>query len=404
MYTFKANIDSNTHDMYVEQSPLCNLLQSSKWAKVKENWDCVRCGVYQEDTLVGCAQVLIKHLPLGFSMMYIPRGPVCDYDNKELVSFFMQSLKKWAKSYRCLYITYDPAIVVRSFHMNEKDKAYSEKANSYIQQLCSNSCIHKGYTLSIADTIQARFHMGVKNSESFLDHFPRATIRSINTGIRKGVEIDRYDINHIHEFANIMALTEERKNVSLRNEEYFKQLMEVYGDKAYLFLAKFNPKQRVEQLTSAISVCEVQLQGEELGKKARKKLEEELKTLKQELSSMDEILTHGEDEKVIAGGLMVGYGSEVEMLYAGLDDVYRSLRPQYAIYAKQFEYAFNQGYDYVNMGGVEGSLTDGLSVYKANFNPLVTEYIGEFDLVVSPLYKLANLVYNIRKRKNQKRS
>ena len=41
---------------------------------------------YQEDQLVAIAKHLDSTLPLGFSMLYIPRGPIMDYQNKDLVS------------------------------------------------------------------------------------------------------------------------------------------------------------------------------------------------------------------------------------------------------------------------------------------------------------------------------
>ena len=37
------------------------------------------------------------------------------------------------------------------------------------------------------------------------------------------------------------------------------------------------------------------------------------------------------------------------------------------------------------MGGVEGSLDDGLTKFKDNFNPTINEMIGEFDIPVYPL-------------------
>ena len=95
-------------------------------------------------------------------------------------------------------------------------------------------------------------------------------------------------------------------------------------------------------------------------------------------------------ECVAAGGLMVGFGKTTEMLYAGMNEDFRTFRPQHLIYCTQFAYAFERGYQYVSMGGVEGTLKDGLSVYKANFNPTVKELIGEFDLPVHPmLYRMS---------------
>ena len=65
--------------------------------KVKDNWGSEIVGVYEKDTLVASSLVLIKPLPAGFTMLYTPRGPVMDYTNERLVSYFMAELKKFGK-------------------------------------------------------------------------------------------------------------------------------------------------------------------------------------------------------------------------------------------------------------------------------------------------------------------
>ena len=48
------------------------------------------------------------------------------------------------------------------------------------------------------------------------------------------------------------------------------------------------------------------------------------------------------------------------------------------------------------MGGVEGSLDDGLTKFKDNFNPTINELIGEFDIPVYPfMYRLTQKAYEI---------
>ncbi|UNT93967.1 aminoacyltransferase [Allobaculum sp. Allo2] len=87
----------------MQSSPLCNLLQSYNWAAVKSNWDHLHCGLYKNDTLCATALVLIKALPFGFTMMYIPRGPILDYDDPEVIKQFFDGLKKSdAAIKRCL--------------------------------------------------------------------------------------------------------------------------------------------------------------------------------------------------------------------------------------------------------------------------------------------------------------
>ena len=110
MYHYQLGISASEHDDFVIQSDQTNLLQSSSWAKIKDNWGNERVGFYQEDQLVAVASILIQPLPLGFSMLYIPRGPIMDYQNKELVSYVIQSLKKIAKQYKALFVKFDPSL------------------------------------------------------------------------------------------------------------------------------------------------------------------------------------------------------------------------------------------------------------------------------------------------------
>lgn len=88
----------------------------------------------------------------------------------------------------------------------------------------------------------------------------------------------------------------------------------------------------------------------------------------------------------------------MEMLYAGMNDEFKKFYPQYSLYPKVFEDAFADGIIWANMGGVEGTLDDGLTKFKSNFNPSIEEYIGEFNIPVSPFYKLGMLAYNWRKK------
>ena len=49
---------------------------------------------------------------------------------------------------------------------------------------------------------------------------------------------------YVHDFAVAMHYTEVRKQIALRNEEYFSHMLDVYGDHAICMVAKLNfPKQ-----------------------------------------------------------------------------------------------------------------------------------------------------------------
>ena len=87
-YVFHEQISSAKMDAFVMASGQNSLFQCSDWAKMKANWQSMRTGVYEEDHLVASALILIRKLPMGASLFYIPRGPVMDYHNEALVTFF----------------------------------------------------------------------------------------------------------------------------------------------------------------------------------------------------------------------------------------------------------------------------------------------------------------------------
>lgn len=390
MYIFKTNIDAKTHDDFVKQSPLCNLLQSSNWAKIKDNWDSCITGVYQKDKLVASGLILIKHLPLSFTMMYIPRGPIMDYENKELVKFYLKELKKWAKTKHCLFISFDPAIKLREFDLDHKDKPDDQKALSIINNLQDNKAIYKGKTLKIEETIQPRFHMGLYYTDDLNSHLPKSTIKSCKAAIKRHVNVKVADHSEVEKFAKMIELTEKHKNVHLRNEEYFRKILDVYKEDATLYLADVNVNTYKKELEDSIQIANDTLQNESATNNAKNKALQTIKNSEKELLTINDLASKYPNDTIIAGGLMVGFGNTCEMLYAGRNDDFNSFRPQYYLYTKKIEHSFKQGYQYVNMGGIEGTLDDGLSKFKANFNPVIIEYVGEFDLPVMPLlYKLA---------------
>lgn len=89
------------------------------------------------------------------------------------------------------------------------------------------------------------------------------------------------------------------------------------------------------------------------------------------------------------------------MLYAGMDERFKKFMPQYKEYVENFKWAFDRRCLWSNMGGVEGSLDDGLTKFKDNFNPTINEFIGEFDIPVYPImYRLTQKAYKILKSKH----
>lgn len=405
-YIFKTDIQQKEYDEFVQNHPYCNLLQSYSWYKIKENWDHLHTGVYENGKLVAAGLVLIKKLPAKFTMFYIPRGPILDYKNLELLDFYFSHLKEIAKKRHCLFIKFDPTIHINDYSSKDYNEDKYASTDLYLSNFKKIGAKHHGYTMNIADTVQPRFQSNVYNKDGWEENLPKHTKRLIKDADKRNVEIQAGGKEYIDEFSRLVELTEERKNVALRNKEYFKLLMETYPEDGVIFLAKCNLFKLENMARTHLAEIDQELETTpENAKKKIRRLTDQKNSTQKDLKEFEEISKEFgcEDKDIaIAGILSIKYGNTCEMLYAGMDERFKKFMPQYKEYVENFKWAFNKGCVWSNMGGVEGSLDDGLTKFKDNFNPVINEFIGEFDLPVNKLlYNISQKAYNIIKNKNK---
>ncbi|MDV5977776.1 aminoacyltransferase [Streptococcus canis] len=398
----KIGISEEEHDSFVKQHEQINVLQSSAWAKIKNQWQNERIGIFKGEKQVASLSLLIKPLPFGRSIIYIPRGPVMDYLDRDLVAFTMKTLKDYGKTKKALFIKYDPAVLLKQYALGQEGEE-NPLALAAIKNLQEVGAHWTGLTMEIADSIQPRFQANIYIQEKLEMQFPKHTRRLMKDARQRGVETYRASQSELQKFAKIVSLTEKRKNISLRNEAYFQKLMTTYGDKAYLHLAKVNIPQKLDQYRQQLNLINQDIISTQAHQKKRlKKLEDQKTSLERYITEFEGFTVQYPEEVVVAGILSIAYGNVMEMLYAGMNDDFKKFYPQYLLYPKVFQDAYQDGIVWANMGGVEGSLDDGLTKFKANFSPTIEEFIGEFNLPVSPLYHIANVMYKIRKQLRNK--
>ena len=404
VYHFSTNIDKEDYEQFVQNHEYCNLLQSYDWSIIKSNWDHVITGVYDETKkLVATGLVLIRTLPLGYSLFYIPRGPILDYKNKKLLEYYFLELKRIAKKRKCLFIKFDPAIHINDYASKDYNENRYPICEEMIEQFKSIGAKHQGFTKTIVQSIQPRYQSNVYPLENWEENLPKHTKRLIKDADKRNVKIIHGQKELVPEFSRLVSLTEKRKQVALRNEEYFQLLMDTYSEGGVIFLAQCN----VYQLAKKAKDKEMEVLKEleilpENAKKKKRRLEDQLRSAQKDVKEFEEVLKEfgNEDKEInIAGILSIQYGNTCEMLYAGMDERFKKFMPQYKEYVENFKWAFKRGCKWSNMGGVEGSLDDGLTKFKDNFNPIINEFIGEFDLPVNKLlYPISHKAYNYLKQ------
>ena len=403
MYSYKIGITAEEHDEFIKNSPQTNLLQSSDWAKIKDNWGNERLGIYQDQKLVAVASILIQPLPLGFTMLYIPRGPIMDYQNSQLVSFMLQSIKTYAKSKRAVFAKFDPSLFLRKGLIGQEAKD-QEATLEIIQSLKECGVEWVGRTEDMGETIQPRFQANIYKEYFTEDQLSKSTKQAIRTARNKGVEVIFGGTELLDEFAALMKKTEARKGIHLRGKDYYEKLLTTYAGQSYITLSRINLAQRLASLKEQLEKNQAEAsrfnEKTKPGKidnnrQEKERLEEEIQFLNQELKDGQEIVS-------LSGTLTLEFGGTSENVYAGMDENFRRYQPAILTWYETAQHAFDRGADWQNMGGVENHLDGGLYHFKSKFNPMIEEFVGEFNLPTSILYPLVNKAYQLRKKLRNK--
>ena len=387
---FLTDINNEKYTEFIKSHKHGNMMQAIEWSAIKNTWGAVRVAVSDdEDNIIAAAQVLTRK-----GLWYVPRGPILDYNNKELLGFFLTNLKKFAKTKQAKLVKLDIPIAVKDEKLtNFKDVDVDYSNDELIKTFKSYGYNHKGFSLDMSSTIQPRFNTVTKLEQPVPDLFSKDTRRLIRDADKKFVEVRRCGKENLDDFLFALACTEKRKNISLRGREYFENLLDTFGDNALLYISYINVEKALKECHNRKENLEKEI--EELGEKSPKKK----RTLEEQVAGTDKLIAlfNGleiEDkskDQVISAAITIAYGNHAEIIYAGMNEDFAKLPAQYKVFSDTMKKAQEMGISEVSMGGIEGSLNDSLLGFKSKFSPNIVEYYGEFDLVISHVF---NLMYN----------
>ena len=387
---FLTDIKNEKYTEFIKSHKHGNMMQAIEWSAIKNTWGAVRVAVSDDkDNIIATAQVLTRK-----GLWYVPRGPILDYNNKELLEFFLTNLKKFAKTKQAKLVKLDIPVAVKDERLtNFKDVDVDYSNDELIKTFKSYGYNHKGFSLDMSSTIQPRFNTVTKLEKPIPDLFSKDTRRLIRDADKKFVEVRRCGKENLDDFLFALACTEKRKNISLRGREYFENLLDTFGDNALLYISYINVEKALKECHNRKENLEKEI--EELGEKSPKKK----RTLEEQVAGTDKLIAlfNGleiEDkskDQVISAAITIAYGNHAEIIYAGMNEEFAKLPAQYKVFSDTMKKAQEMGISEVSMGGIEGSLNDSLLGFKSKFSPNIVEYYGEFDLVISHVF---NLMYN----------
>lgn len=384
-YEFIVPLSEEEFSSFVQSLPHCNFMQKPQWARVKNAWQSVLCGLKREGKTVAVAHLLIRRLPLGQKLIYSPRGLLLDYSDREVLARFTDELKHYAEASGSYMIRIDPEIVLSRKYKGEeaRDGSGYESLNSLKEQ----GWKHMGFATDFHSYTQPRYNAEYPLTKDGAPVSDEEMLKGFDKKLRKFV--GRYTESRgifftygnseedIKLFCEISSHTEERQHILLRDPAYFTRMKEAYGDECMFFFARIDLRKFIEFL-------DAQPQDEQ----TQKDREEAEKWLQQgEVIPMSALQ-------------MIRSNDTAYLLYSGFDDrVFPRFRTTNQIRYEAMRYFRDRGCSVFSFMGIRGDLNDPLSDFKLKFNPTVIEYVGELEYPVKPFqYRLMTKFLPFAKR------
>ncbi len=313
-------------DEFVASHRNGHFLQTSLWGKVKNDWGWfgVICRSDSGEIKGTMAVLLRKISKLPYHLMYAPRGPVCDFDDKETFSALIGAAKQEGKKYNAYDLKIDKDV-------DDGNDEYRKMVTDLGFEIRPKS----GGFAEYQCTRVIRIDLEGKTEDEVFASFDSGHRRKIRVALKNNVEIEICGSEKTELFYDIMKETTERDGFALRSAEYFGKILDVFGDKARLYLAYYTPEDG--------------------------------------------------NRVAIAGALSVVWGDKLWYFYGASRNIHRNVMPNYLVQWEMIRWAVQCGcriYDFRGVASFDED--DGLYRFKSKFGSYSMEFMGEMDLIFKP--------------------
>lgn len=219
---------------FIQSHPKGHFMQSPEWAQIKSAWVNELIIVEDQDGKIkGAMSVLIRKLPgLGYTMMYAPRGPVCDPHDKQTMKELLEKAKQLAKKHKSYVLKMDPDIEIEDVEFENVVKSLGIKISRGL----------KNYE-GIQPRFVFRLDLRGKTEEEIMQAFHHKTRYNIRLSQRKGVEVKVGTRADIADFHKLIVVTGIRDKFVVRSREYYESVYDRLGpEHVRVFMAYYDGK------------------------------------------------------------------------------------------------------------------------------------------------------------------
>ena len=401
-------------DNYAKNHRYRNYMQSSTYANVmtKFGYGAKYLGVVNdENKLIGATMIIFKKIYMSHKFAYAPRGILYNYENIDNLNEMIDKIKKLLNKKKFMLLRIDPYIPLTIRDQEGNIMNFNNKGNEIIENLKAAGFDYKGKNLFFENE-KPRWEALVllnRDIREIFAKFDKNTRNKIRKASNSGIEVvidPTKNVNKLFEFVT----KKEHKPLN-----YYKEFCNQFGDDIDIFYAKLNTetflinsRRTYEKELEYNSDLQDKVQNMNLDDKEResyinKKMKSDklISNYKNSMVLSTDLLKDNPEGIIIAAAMVLKYDNAAYIISEGIDERYDYINANYLIKWNIIDEYNKRGFKYVNLGGVVGEFEEeneysGLNEMKLGFNATVTEYIGEFDMIIN------NVAFNLYNKLNKK--
>lgn len=403
-------ITKERYHKFWENHPLKTFLSAPEIGDLRKSsgWDVYYVGVEDNKKLVAAAMIVSHKRHFGKYEFYSPRGVLVDYENEDLLHYFLDEIKKFVKKHHGYIFRMDPYVIYKERDIDgniveggvDHSKVVSDLLKFGFKKVSIPNMEQVGWMFSLP--------LEGKTKEQILKEMKAGTRNKIRKTEKFGITVKELSYDELGRFQNIMVETGERKNFSVRSVDYFQKMYQLFHDKGEVkyyvteldlvrYLKKLHDeKKELEDKLSSLSDAKYN-DGQ------KKNLENEIVSFDKRIQDAEDIRKEkGTDVITLSGSMFMIIQPEIIYLSSGNYEEFLKFNSQYLLQWMMIQYGIEHGFKKHNFYGIPANINEhpkdyGIYEFKRGFNGIVEELIGEFELPITWHYYLMKLIHKIKK-------
>ena len=392
-----------------ENHPLKTFLSAPEISELrkKSNWDTYYVGVKDTKKIIAATMLLAHKRHFGKYEFYSPRGYLLDFNDKKLVDYFTNELKKYIKNKNGYIFRVDPYLIYKERDINgdiveggvDNSKVVDNLFKLGFKKVPTENMEQVGWMFSL--------DLEGKDEEQIMKEMKSSTRNKIRKIEKSGIEVNEIGYDELDRFQSIMEETSKRKGFSNRKLSYYQDMYNLFHDKdeVKFFITELDLKKYISNLEKDIKEREDKLNSLSDAKYndgAKKNLTNEINSITKRIDDAKSIIEDkGTDVITLSGSMFMLIQPEVIYLSSGNYEEFLKFDSQYLIQWDLIKYGIEHGFKKHNFYGIPANINEhpkdyGIYEFKRGFNGYVEELIGEFELPITWHYNLFKLIHKMK--------